>query len=86
VTKIKRGARLEQKKEHILDLRDVIAPVTFLKVTQEFEALKPGEMLQILAKDPDTRQELFKVLKTLHYQLMGIEEESSFYRIRLLRA
>jgi len=76
---------LEQKKEHILDLRDVIAPVTFLKVTQELEALKPGEMLEILAKDPDTRQELFKVLKTFHYQLMGIEEESSFYRIRLMR-
>jgi len=85
VTKIKKGARLEQKKEHILDLRDVIAPVTFLKVTQELEALKPGEMLEILAKDPDTRQELFKVLKTFHYQLMGIEEESSFYRIRLMR-
>ena len=85
MTKIKKGARLEQKKEHILDLRDVIAPVTFLKVTQELEALKPGEMLEILAKDPDTRQELFKVLKTFHYQLMGIEEESSFYRIRLMR-
>jgi TusA-related sulfurtransferase len=85
VMKIKRGARLEPKKKHILDLRDIIAPVTFLKVTQELETLKPGEILEILAKDPETRQELFKVLKPFHYQLMGIEEESSFYRIRLLR-
>ncbi len=77
---------MEPKKEHILDLRDIIAPVTLLKVTQELETLKPGEMLEILAKDPDTRQELFKVLKTFHYQVMGIEEESSFYRIRLMRA
>lgn len=86
VMKMKRGTRLEPKKEHILDLRDIIAPVTLLKVTQELETLKSGEILEILAKDPDTRKELFKVLKRFHYQLMGIEEESSFYRIRLLRA
>ena len=86
MTKIKKGARLEQKKEHILDLRDIIAPVTFLKVTQALEALKPGEILEILAKDPDTRKELFKVLKAFHYKLMGIKEERSYYRIRLMRA
>jgi TusA-related sulfurtransferase len=76
---------LEPTKEHILDLRNIIAPLTFLKVTQEFEALKPGEILEILAKDHDTRKELFKVLKPFHYRLMGIEEEHSFYRIRLMR-
>ena len=42
--------------------------------------------LEILAKDPDTRKELFKVLKAFHYQLMGIKEERSYYRIRLMRA
>ena len=77
---------MEQNKEHILDLRNVIAPVTFLKVTQELETLKPGQRMQILANDPDTRQELFKVLKPLHYELMSIKDESSFYRICLLRA
>ena len=76
---------MEPTKEHILDLRNIIAPLTFLKVTQEFEALKPGEILEILAKDHDTRKELFKVLKAFHYRLMGIEEERSFYRIRLMR-
>ena len=83
---IKRGTGLEPEKEHILDLRDIIAPVTFLKVTQKLESLKTGEILEILAKDPDTRKELFKVLKAFQYQLMGIEEERSFYRIRLMRA
>lgn len=77
---------MEPTKEHILDLRNIIAPVTFLKVTQELEALKPGEILEILAKDQDTRKNIFKVLKAFHYQLMGIEEELSFYRIRLMRA
>ncbi len=77
---------MEPTQEHILDLRNIIAPVTFLKVTQELEALEPGEILEILAKDQDTRKNIFKVLKAFHYQLMGIEEERSFYRIRLMRA
>ena len=76
---------MESAKEHILDLRNIIAPLTFLKVTQEFEALKPGEVLEVLGKDQDTRKELFKVLKVFNYRLMGIEEEGSFYRIRLMR-
>ncbi len=76
---------MEPKKKHVLDLRNIIAPVTFLKVTQELETLKSGEILEILAKDPETRKELFKVLKPFHYQLMGIEEKSSFYRIYLMR-
>ena len=77
---------MKQQNEHILDLRDIIAPLTLLKVTQLLETLKAGEILEILAKDPDTRKELFKVLKAFHYQLMGIEEERSYYRIRLMRA
>ena len=77
---------MEPQKKHILDLRNIIAPVTFLKVTQELETLKSGEILEILAKDPETRKELFKVLKPFHYQLMGIKEERSYYRIRLMRA
>lgn len=77
---------MKQQKKHNLDLRDIIAPVTFLKVTQALETLKTGEILEVLAKDADTRKELFKVLKAYHYRLMGITEERSHYRIRLMKA
>lgn len=77
---------MKQQKKHNLDLRDIIAPVTFLKVTQALETLKTGEILEVLAKDADTRKELFKVLKAYHYRLMWITEERSHYRIRLMKA
>ena len=80
---MKRGADLEPKKDHILDLRGIIAPVTLLKVTQTFRRINSGEILEILVKDPDTRMQIFRVLQTSHYQLMNIEEESSFCRICL---
>jgi len=76
---------MKQQKEHILDIRDIIAPVTFLKVTQTLETLKTGEILKILGKDPDTRTQLFQVLHTFHYRLLDIKEESSFYRIHLMK-
>ena len=72
--------------KHILDLRDIIAPVTLLKVSQELENLKAGEILEILAKDAETRKELFKVLKVYQYLLMEITEKHSYYCIRLIRA
>jgi TusA-related sulfurtransferase len=83
--KMKRGARLESKKNHVLDLRGIIAPVTFLKVTQLLRRMRPGEKLEILGKDPDTRTQLSQVLQTFHYRLLDIKEESSFYRIRLMK-
>ncbi|MBC8432467.1 MAG: sulfurtransferase TusA family protein [Desulfobacterales bacterium] len=85
VMKMKRGARLESKKNHVLDLRGIIAPVTFLKVTQLLNTMRPGETLEILGKDPDTRTQLSQVLHTFHYQLLDTKEEGSFYRIRLMK-
>jgi len=85
VLKMKRGARLESKKNHVLDLRGIIAPVTFLKVTQLLRRMRPGEKLEILGKDPDTRTQLSQVLHTFHYRLLDIKEESSFYRISLMK-
>lgn len=85
VMKMKRGARLESKKNHVLDLRGIIAPVTFLKVTQLLNTMSPGETLEILGKDPDTRTQLSQVLHTFHYQLLDTKEEGSFYRISLMK-
>lgn len=76
---------MESKKNHVLDLRGIIAPVTFLKVTQLLRRMRPGETLEILGKDPDTRTQLSQVLHTFPYRLLDIKEESSFYRIRLMK-
>ncbi len=77
---------MEQKKDHILDLRGIIAPVTLLKVTQAFGGLNSGEILEVLGKDSDTRMQIFQVLNTFNYRLLNIKDESSYYRIRLMKA
>ncbi|MDM8549878.1 sulfurtransferase TusA family protein [Desulfobacterales bacterium HSG2] len=68
---------------HHLDIRGAIVPITLLKVTGAFREIKPGEILEILGSDPDTRKELFQVLNAFHYQLMDVKDGKTSYRIRL---
>ena len=73
---------------HRLDLRGTIIPFSLLKVSQVFKIIKPGELLEILCSDPDTRIDLFKILPESAYELTLLEEleENRFYRIQLKKS
>jgi len=75
---------LKNKIDYTLDLRDIIAPFTLLKVTQALREMKTGEHLEILATDQDTRKYLFQVLDaTGHYRMVEINDKSDLCRILL---
>ena len=83
-----RGAILGEGIHHRLDLRGAIIPFSLLKVSQVFKIIKPGELLEILCSDPDTRIDLFKILPDSAYELTLLEEleENRFYRIQLKKS
>ncbi|MDY6990241.1 MAG: sulfurtransferase TusA family protein [Thermodesulfobacteriota bacterium] len=66
-----------------LDLRGMISPITLLKVTQAFRGLDPGETLEIVGSDAQTRKDLFKVLEAPHYELVKSQDDRACYRIVL---
>ena len=74
---------MEHDIAHQLDLRGMIAPVTLLKLTQAFRSLNPGETLEILGSDVQTRKDLFKVLQASRYELISFQDDMTFYRVRL---
>ena len=74
---------MEHDIAHQLDLRGMIAPVTLLKLTQAFRRLNPGGTLEILGSDHETRKDLFKVLQASRYELISLEDDMTFYRVRL---
>jgi TusA-related sulfurtransferase len=74
---------LEQDITHQLDLRGLIAPVALLKLTQAFRRLNAGETLEILGSDVQTRKDLFKVLQASRYELISLQDDMTFYRVRL---
>jgi TusA-related sulfurtransferase len=63
------------------DLREAITPFAFLKLTQAFRDMKPGEILQVTGDDPKTRKEIFKVLQTTNYTVVDTEEDHNLYCI-----
>jgi TusA-related sulfurtransferase len=74
---------LETEIKHKFDLREVIAPFAFLKVTQAFRDMKPGDILQVAGDDPKTRIEIFKVLHTVRYTVVDTQEEGNYYCISI---
>ena len=69
--------------DHILDLRGMIIPVTFLRITQAFREIEAGETMEIVGNDPETVKGLFKILQTFSYELLNIEDDENPYRIQL---
>ena len=69
--------------DHILDLRGMIVPVTFLNISQSLREIKSGETVEIVGSDPETKRDLFKILRTFSYELLNIDNDKDLYRIRL---
>ena len=68
---------------HQLDLRGMISPITLLKVTKAFRRLDPGETLEIVGTDVQTRIDIFQVLKATRYELISSEDDRACYHILL---
>ena len=69
--------------DHILDLRGMIVPVTFLNITQVLRDIKSGETVEIVASDPETKRDLFKVLRSFSYEVLNVHNDKTSYRVRL---
>lgn len=74
-----------QNGRYRLDLRGAIIPFTLLKVSQTFKMINPGDTLEVLLGDEETRNDLFKILPDSSYELILMEKlgKDFTYRIRL---
>jgi TusA-related sulfurtransferase len=80
---VDQGSQSEGAVDHILDLRGMIIPLTFLKITQTLRKIQPGETMEIMVSDPDTRRDFFKVLASFPYEVVYSKEGENLYLIRL---
>ena len=76
---------MHQKADYVLDFRETITPIALLKMTQVLREMKTSEVLEIVANDPDTRTDVFKVIPASSCELIGMEvsEKAECYRILL---
>lgn len=73
------------KADYRLDLRGAITPITLLKATAVFRQMRRNEILEVVGRDVDTRNDLLKVLPPSSFDLIANEEIAAdrSYRIRL---
>jgi len=74
---------LKKNGANVLDLRGTILPVAMLECIRAFNVMKPDGILEILVSDPETREDLFRVLQASSYSLVEVVEKNSLSRIRL---
>ncbi len=65
---------LKKEADYIVDFRGAIKSLTLLKLTHMFRSMESDEVIRILGLDPDTRNDLFKVLPAIAYELVFEEE------------
>ena len=77
------SSRFKSERKTVLNLRGVISPLTFLKITQAFRKAEVGETIEIVGTDPDTRRDFQRVLGASPCQVLHIKEGKDTYFIRL---
>jgi TusA-related sulfurtransferase len=65
---------LKKTADYIVDFRGAIKSLTLLKLTHVFRGMKNNEVVRIVGLDPDTRNDLFKVLPALSHEFVFEEE------------
>lgn len=58
----------------VIDFSDSLSSISLLKVTQVFGKMKSSEILEIRGADPDTQQDLFKLLPPASYEVVDVKE------------
>lgn len=65
---------LKKAADYIVDFRGALASLTLLKLTHVFRGMKRDEVVRIVGLDPDTRNDLLKVLSALSHEFIFEEE------------
>ena len=79
---------MDGKIKHNLDLRETIPPLALLKAKKAFRKMQPGDTLEILIGDPETRVDLYRVLTDDVHEVLcqeEVQEDCLFYRIQLVK-
>lgn len=77
--------RFMKQPDRLLDLRGNITPLSLLKATKALAYLDPGQRLEIIGTDEQTRQELLEILDRQQFRMVKVESGNAFYRIVLER-
>ncbi len=63
-----------------VDARGTIYPVPIFRAKKALDGLAPGEIIEVLATDPNSRPDLETWATRANAELLGIEDKEDHYR------
>jgi len=66
-------------KNETLDCYGLLCPMPIIKITERIKALKPGEVLEVIATDEGIKTDLPAWCKTTGHEFLGVEEKNGEY-------
>ena len=74
-----------KRPDDTIDVRDLIAPISVLKVETRLSAMKPGEILEVICADRDTKSDLKKIAKNAGHHVLAVNKAIAHYQLILER-
>ncbi len=66
---------VENNVDYSLDFRGAISPLAMLKLSRVFRAMRSNQTLEVLGLDTDTRSDLFRLLPSVSYEVIAMDEK-----------
>ncbi len=74
------------KADQHLECVGLYCPMPIVKTAEKFKALKPGEVLEVIADDPGIKQDMPAWCQTTGHEFLGIEETDGEYKVYVRKA
>jgi len=72
------------KPDEVLDVRRFSCPMPTLKAIKALKSMKPGQILEVLGKDPGSKKDMPKLARKSGHEWLGyVDDEEGFYRFYL---
>ena len=68
-----------------MDIRDLIAPLTLLKVESRLVSMESGQVLEIICIDEETKVDLARIAKNAGHGYTATSDQDDAYRIFIQR-
>lgn len=63
-----------------LDVKSLVCPLPLIKTKKAIEQINSGEVLKIIATDPNTMNDIPAWVKNSGHQLISIEQEKGLFK------
>jgi len=73
---------MKQAQAHVtVDIRGLLAPITLLKVEEILSGMVPGQVMDVLGDDEETRVDLISIVNNSGHEIVSVSDQPENFRL-----